>query len=142
MFQTRFATAKDRNGINKITKEFSDHKYSHSSQYFDDAITTQKIFVALDNKEIIGYIIYHVIWGNTPYIELLRVTSQYQRKGVGSQLLSKLENKIKTDGYNSIVSSSEKVNAVGNSFHKKQGFLNIGELNMIYGKEVFYLKRL
>ncbi|MGH7204482.1 MAG: GNAT family N-acetyltransferase [Candidatus Levyibacteriota bacterium] len=142
MISIRLATAKDRPGTDKITKEFGNHEYSHSPKYFDKAILTNNIFVAIDNDEIIGYLIYHVIWGNTPFIELLRVTSKYQREGIGSKLLLEFEKKMKEDEYDEIVSSSERVNEVGNAFHKKHEFKIIGELDMIYGKETFYLKKL
>lgn len=138
----RLATTEDRVGIDKITGEFSNHEYSHSAQYFDDAIATQKIFIALENEKIIGYVTYHILWGNTPFIELLRVTSNYQRKGIGSKMFTALADKLKADGYNTLISSSEKINEIGNEFHKKQGFQPIGELDMIFGKEIFYLKRL
>jgi hypothetical protein len=49
---------------------------------------------------------------------------------------------LKTKGYKELLSSSEKVNKVGNTFHQKQGFKTIGRLNMIYGIEVFYRKDL
>lgn len=142
MLQIRIATLNDRAGIDKITEEFSDHGYSHSSRYFDEAISTQKVLLALEDEKVVGYLTFHIIWGNTPYIELLRVSSSYQKKGIGSKLLLELEKKLKADGHEVLLSSSERVNDVGNNFHKKYGFDPIGELNMIYGKEVFYKKNL
>lgn len=142
MIVIRLATTEDRKGIDSINNEFRDHEYSHSSQYYDEAIAGQKIFVAIENDQVIGYLGYHILWGNTPFLELVQVTSTYQRKGVGAQLLAELANKLKADGYNNLISSTEKINDIGNAFHKKRGFQAIGELDMIYGKEVFYLKKL
>ena len=140
MLQIRTATLSDRAGIDEITEKFSEHGYSHSSRYFDEAISTQKALVALEDEKVVGYLTHHVIWGNTPYIELLRVTSLFQRKGIGLKLLSELEKILKAGKHEVLISSSEKTNKVGNDFHKKSGFKPIGELDMIYGKEVFYKK--
>ncbi len=142
MLVIRTAKSTDRSGIDKITKEFSAHEYSHSVSYFDEALARRRIFVAQAEKKIVGYLTYYIIWGNTPYIELLRVTSAYQRKGIGSQLVGALEKKLKADGYKALLSSSERINKIGNIFHQKLGFKTIGELNMIYGEEIFYKKKL
>lgn len=138
----RFATSKDGPGIDRITQEYSEHEYSHAPKYFDDSISTQKIIISELHDEIVGYLIFHIVWGNTPYIELLRVSSPSQKKGIGSQMLHFLEEQLKTDGYSAVLSSSEKVNVVGNSFHEKNGFKSIGSLQMVYGEEVFYRKDL
>lgn len=132
----------DRQGINQITNEFSDHEYSHTPSYFDEAISTNKILIALVAKKVVGYLTYHIIWGNTPYIELLRVTVEYQRTGVGSLLVRELESHLRNKKYKVLISSSEKVNKVGNIFHEKLGFQKIGEVDMVYGVEVFYKKEL
>lgn len=140
MLVIRTAEPSDRVGVDQITEEFSDHGYSHASSYFDNALISQKILVAIEGGRIVGYLTHHIIWGNTPYIELLRVTSLFQRKGVGLKLLSELEKMLKAAKYEVLISSSERTNEVGNNFHKKSGFEPIGELDMIYGKEVFYKK--
>ncbi len=142
MLRIRTAKLADRSAINKITNEFSDHEYTHAPSYFDDAISSHKILVALTENKVVGYLTYHIIWGNTPYIELLRVTSQSQRQGIGTHLLHELEMKLKSDKYKVLLSSSEKVNNIGNIVHQKLGFRPIGQLNMIYGKEIFYKKSL
>ncbi len=142
MISVRFAANEDRLGIDKITKEFSDHEYSHKPKYFTDAIETNNILIALHDKTVVGYLSFHVIWGNTPFIELLRVVASHQKQGIGALLLSEFEKNMRSEDYDEIVSSSEKINEIGNSFHKKQGFHSIGELDMVYGKEIFYLKSL
>lgn len=142
MLSIRLAQLTDRKGIDRITKEFSDHEYSHSSGYFDEVLSAKRIFVAEENGKVVAYLTYYIIWGNTPYIELLRVTSPYQRKGIGRKLLSALEKELKKKGYKVLLSSSERINKIGNIFHKRAGFKPIGELNMIYGRELFYKKKL
>jgi len=142
MLQIRIATLSDRKGVDQLTEEFDDHEYSHAPSYFDEAISIEKILVAIESKQIVGYLTYHIIWGNTQYIELLRVSSSYQKKGIGSQLIQTLEKKLKSMGYKAILSSSEKNNSIGNTFHRKLGFHRIGELNMVYGKEIYFKKGL
>lgn len=142
MLKIRFAADTDRIAIDQITKEFDDRAYPHASSYFDEVIKNQKILVAVEDAQIIGYLIYHIIWGNTPFVELIYVTKEYQRIGVGLQLLTDLERKLKTLGYTVVISSSEQKNEIGNTFHKKHGFESIGTLDMIYGKEAYYKKKI
>ncbi|MBI3576871.1 GNAT family N-acetyltransferase [Candidatus Gottesmanbacteria bacterium] len=142
MVKIRIAAPSDRKGINQITKEFNRHDYSHAPSYFDQAIAAKKIFVAILAGKVVGYLTFHVIWGNTPFIELLRVSEKYQKKGIGRLILAQLEKKLRRQSYSVLLSSSEEVNEVGNVFHKQMEFRPIGSLKMIYGTENFYKKSL
>ena len=142
MLVIRVAKASDREEIDQITKEFSDHEYSHSPKYFNEAISSQKLLVALIENKVVGYLTYQLIWGNTPFLELMRVTLSQQNKGIGSELLRKLEIILKKSGYKVLISSSEEVNEVGNAWHQKKRFEPIGQLKMIYGVEIFYKKEI
>lgn len=142
MIQVRLANPDDKSGIDKITKEFDTHGYSHPPKYFDDCYATNSILVALENNVIVGYLVYHVIWGNTPFIELIQIPSMSQKKGIGSKLVLALEKKLKTEGFNTLLSSSEVINNMGNAFHQKVGFEHVGVIDMFYGKENFYRKQI
>ncbi len=143
MINARLADESDMVGIRKIVEELDDDReYSHPLSYFDKCLNSGHLLVADQDDEIVGFLAYHIVWGNTPFIELVQVPSAYQKKGIGTLLLATLEGILKSQGYPTLLSSSEVVNDMGNSFHQKAGFVSIGILDMVYGKENFYSKQI
>ena len=136
-----WANEPDFLAILKINESFS-HVYSHHESFFKEGIAGGRVLIAREGDRAVGYLIYQVLWGNTPFLALVRVLPKYRGKGLGRQLLSVCEEKLKKDGFRALVSSSEKMNEEGNMFHTKIGFKNIGTVEMIYGEEVFYKKEL
>lgn len=143
MINPRLADEPDMAGIRKIVEELDDdHEYSHPPSYFDNCLNTGHLMVADEGGEIVGYLAYHIVWGNTPFIELVQVPSAHQKKGIGTLLVTALEGILKSQGYSTLLSSSEVVNDMGNGFHQKAGFVSVGILDMVYGKENFYRKEI
>lgn len=142
IMKIKSATNNDLAAIEKINRMFADKVYSHSEDFFSEGIKGGRVLLACVGEQVVGYLIYQVIWGNTPFLALLRVLPEFRGQGVGSALLGALEEKLKKVGYSALISSSEKENPDGQSFHQKLGFENIGELEMIFGWEVFYKKRI
>ena len=140
-FQVAWAKGSDLEPILKVNEFFS-NEYSHSEAFFKEGITSGRVLIARNGDRVVGYLIYEILWGNTPFLALLKIAPDFQGKGVGKKLLSTLEGKLRKDGYRALISSSEAVNQAGNEFHIKSGFQNIGTLEMIFGKEVFYKKEL
>ena len=67
---------------------------------------------------------------------------EQQGKGIGSQLLEGFEQEIKNDGFEVYMSSTMSSNDLGKAFHQKKEFSDIGTLNMHYGDEIFYHKKI
>lgn len=139
--EIREASPVDLRSISKINELFS-ATYSHREEFFREGIMFNRAIVACENDIVIGYLIYEILWGNTPFLALVRVVPEARRKSVGTKLLSSLEERLKKENFTVLISSSEEVNKSGNEYHKKTGFKNIGTVEMIYGKEVFYRKDL
>ncbi|MGE3770699.1 MAG: GNAT family N-acetyltransferase [Bdellovibrionales bacterium] len=91
----------------------------------------------MDNKPI-GFLIYGIIWGNTPFIEHIKIVPDAQRQGIGSKLLEAAKIDIKTKGFAKLLSSTEVINGLGLGFHAKHSFKDIGMLAMPHGDEKFY----
>jgi ribosomal protein S18 acetylase RimI-like enzyme len=114
--------------------------WPHPREYFAESIRTGRTLVARREGSIIGYLVYEVLWGNTPFLSLLKVHSQSQRIGVGTRLVGLLENRLRDAGFRSCITSSESTNPNTKEFFPKLGFNHIGELSMHHGGEMFYLK--
>ena len=59
----------------------------------------KEVFIAFDDKKAVGYGIYQLLWGNTPFLSLLKVIPDYQRHGIGPKILEKIEDRLKKQGY-------------------------------------------
>lgn len=111
----------------------------HPESYFDSRIRDKMIFIAKIEQDVVGFLIYTIIWGNTPMIELIKVKPEYQRQGIGKKLLrAALKEISERVPYKVVLSSSEVVNKNGNLFHEKMGFLPSSVVTMFHGEERFY----
>jgi L-amino acid N-acyltransferase YncA len=62
--------------------------------------------------------------------------------GIGKSMVKQLEERLSSLGFESFVTSSETVNPNTKRFFPDLGFVQIGELAMHHGGEIFYLKHL
>lgn len=116
--------------------------WPHPKSFFEESLQYHRVLLACDGDRPIAYLVYQVIWGNTAFFSLLKVLPEYQRKGIGTAMVKLLEERLKSEGFNSYVSSSETVNQNTKRFFPSLGFAQIGELQMNHGGEIFYLKKL
>lgn len=142
IFKISWAISSDRPSVDRITEAFSDNIYGHSNPFFNQAIEGGRLLIAYADGKPAGYLIYQMIWGNTPYLALIRVMPDQQQKGLGRQLVQRFEEKLKKEGFSAYISSSESDNEGSHVFHKKMGFRPIGTLDMIFGKEDFFKKEI
>lgn len=97
--------------------------------YFQKRITEKNgiMFVAVENKTIIGYICGYV--GNFPYrkppeiaeIDNMYVEEGFRRSGIGKKLVSYFEKKAKKKGAKRIKVEALAGNLIGKNFYKKRG---------------------
>lgn len=135
----RLATRNDWPALEKINS-FID--YGNPKEFMLEQIQLNRVLVAEIQGQVIGYASWQLIWGNTPFLSLVKVLPSYQVKGAGSALIIDFEKRIKAEGFSSYISSTMENNKLGQTFHAKQGFSDIGTLKMHYGSEIFYKKDL
>lgn len=133
------ATSKHLKDCVAINTEFQ-NEYSHPHWFLQESIEHKRVLGAEKDEKIVGYLLYQILWGNTPFLALIKVTRAFQKKGIGESLEKALLEKLKTEGYHKIISSTETINNAGRLFHEKNHFIPLGELKMIYGNEIFYEK--
>lgn len=83
-----------------------------------------KIFIIEQNKNFVGWLRYNLFWDSIPFLNMLFIIEQYQKKGYGTLLLTTWENSIK-DKYN-IVMTSTQANESSQHFYRKLGYFDIG----------------
>ena len=127
--------------IDEIASFFGDSfPVYNARQYYNSRIQEELVFKALVNGEEAGYIIYTIIWGNTPYLEHVEVKDSMRGKGIAQTLVKRVLNDIKTREipYQYLLSSAEVTNNVSDEFHKKFGFKTLNTLDMLHSEEQFY----
>jgi GNAT superfamily N-acetyltransferase len=116
--------------------------WPHPKTYFAERLNSQRVLVALDGEQPIAYLVYVILWGNTPFIELCKVSPNSRRKGIAKNLVKTFEERMIKDGFRSYVTSTETKNALTTEALPAHGYTFINELNMAHGGEMFYLKKL
>jgi len=124
-----------------IDQQFSES--TNPSSFFEECLQNKAALLAYNKKkELLGFLLFQIFWGNTPFLALLKVIPNAQGKGVGSALLNSFEKEMQQQKFSFYMSSTEESNDEGISFHQKKGFCESGRLNMPHGKEIFFQKQL
>ncbi|MDM7913516.1 MAG: GNAT family N-acetyltransferase [Methanotrichaceae archaeon] len=89
--------------------------------------------VALENDIIVGFIIGFVS-GGTGFIYTLDVHPDYRRKGIGSMLISALEENLRADGAKRIRLEAALDNPAALVLYRKAGYREEEILRNYYGK--------
>lgn len=116
--------------------------YGNPDDFIWDSIKNWRVFVAETNNTIVWFSLYQVIWGNTPFLALVKVHPKYQNKWYWSALVGVTENRLKDNDFSSLTSSTEEKNTGAQNFHESLGFTKIWVLTLPHGREVFYRKEL
>ena len=93
----------------------------------------RKVLVYEENKEIVGVLVYLLIYDRAE-IEYIVVKDEYKRLGIGSKLLSFIENNIKN-----ITLEVRESNTTAINFYKKNGYEIVSTRHNYYKDEDGYL---
>ena len=136
----RKATKKDAKAISEIYKKvYSEKPYLELwkdeviLEKINENLKWQKIFVAEDNGNIIGFIFcYTFLWWNgmRGYIEDFGILKEYRGKGVGKKLLRYAEDKMKELNVNLIWLDVNKKAIVAKKLYKKRGYRDSGYIKL------------
>lgn len=111
----------------------------HPEYFWDSRLSNKSVFMAYDNQTPCGFLVINLIWGNTPFIELLKIKDDHQKIGIGKKLVGEATRIVKGWGFEQIVSSSESSNKDGITFHEKCGFTKLNSLDLPHGEEQFFI---
>ena len=93
----------------------------------------RKVLVYEENKKVLGVLVYLIIYDRAE-IEYIVVKDEYKNKGIGSKLLSFIENNIKN-----ITLEVRESNTTAISFYKKNGYEIVSTSHNYYKDEDGYL---
>lgn len=109
-----------------LDKNISDEKFKLMyKQWFLKSITKEladKVFIALDRDEIIGFITLKVRHDNVGIIGLLAVSENWRSKGVANDLLNKTFNFLFRNGIKTVQVVTQGINPAACRFYEKNGF--------------------
>jgi N-acetylglutamate synthase-like GNAT family acetyltransferase len=133
----RFATLYDT--------EFVSQDHSVSAELLRRKIEWREIFVAEQNKSLVGYLRLEYLWSIQPYIALIRVVPECRRQGVGRSILGYLEGYLRSRGHEFLYSSSQADEREPQEWHRHMEFEECGFIAGINEGgvgELFFRKRL
>lgn len=110
----------------------------HPDEFWNTRLFEKRIFIATIDEKPVGLLSYTIWWGNCPFLELIHIQDNHQRKGIGSLLLEEAAKEIKGKKLKTLISSSEIINDIGNEFHQDKGFKKLNSLTLPHGEEQFY----
>ena len=92
---------------------------------FISKVSDKRGYVLLENDTPIGLLRYNLFWDNTPFLTMLFVDCDYQRKGYGKKLMEYWETDMKTQGYGMVLVSTQ-VDEGAQHFYRKLGYKDCG----------------
>jgi len=108
-------------------------------------LQANEIILAETQSGLIGYLRLERLWSKYPYIGLIFVDREYQRRGIGKKLLHFLEMDLISQGSPKLYSSSQANEPEPQAWHRHMGFQECGILNGINEGdigEIFFMKSL
>jgi len=108
------------------------------------AIEGGRVAVALEGKEVVGYLRWEWLWDHIPLCVFVRVLPPHQRTGLGRALYTHVEADLAARGCDFWLSSTEETNDRSLRFHRALGFRLIGALSDLGqdSREIFMRKDL
>ena len=103
----------------------AEHDQHISNEILKTKVENKEIFIIQDENKIIGWLRYNLFWDNIPFMNLLFVLAEYQNKGYGKKLVKYWEEKMKRNGYNNVLTSTQS-NENAQHFYRKIGYTEIG----------------
>lgn len=108
-------------------------------------IDWREVIVAELDEGMVGYLYLEYLWSKIPYIALISVEPESQRRGVGKALLTFVEEFLRAEGHTALYSSSQANEAEPQAWHRHVGFEECGIIAGINEGgigEVFFRKEL
>ena len=97
------------------------------------------ILGAFIERKLVGYLIARKVWGGVGYCEALGVLNEYQRKGIGTILLEKIEEYARKEGVHSIHLETYDRDL---EYYKKREYKEYGfDKNSYFGADAYLMKK-
>ena len=108
-------------------------------------IAMKEVIVAENNNEVIGCLKIEYIWTHLPFISYIVIKNDFRASGIGKSMLTFLEEYLKNNGQDTLLSSTMTDAINPQKWHLKMGFVECGMLCGINDDgvgEIFFKKAL
>ena len=108
-------------------------------------ISMKEVIVAENNNEVIGCLKIEYIWTHLPFISYIVIKNDFRASGIGRSMLTFLEEYLKNNGQDTLLSSTMTDAINPQKWHLKMGFIECGMLCGINDDgvgEIFFKKAL
>ena len=108
-------------------------------------ISMKEVIVAENNNEVIGCLKIEYIWTHLPFISYIVIKNDFRASGIGKSMLTFLEEYLKNNGQDTLLSSTMTDAINPQKWHLKMGFVECGMLCGINDDgvgEIFFKKAL
>ena len=106
-------------------------------------IQQDEILILRVNDEPVGHLWFGFLWSTIPFIDLIYIKQDYQKRGLSRVLLGFLEAYLEESGYDVLYSSSQMDEPEPQAWHRHVGFEECGVISGINDGgigEVFFRK--
>jgi Acetyltransferases len=116
----RLASPGDVDGINASDKHIG-------RKELQSIINQNRVYVAQENGQFLGWLRYNLFWDNTPFVNMLFVLEPYRGKGIGKALMLHWEEDMKSRRYDLLMTSTMS-SETPQHFYRKLGYRDAGSL--------------
>lgn len=96
-----------------------------SKQELINSVQLNRVYIAEIGQRPIGWLRYNLFWDNTPFMNMLCLIEEEQRKGYGKELVLHWERQMKLLGYETVLTSTQS-NEYSQHFYVKLGYEAVG----------------
>ena len=112
------------------------HDKHISESELKNAIGRGHVLMAEKSGETVGWLRYNYFWDNTPFMNMLFISSEHRGKKYGTSLVAYWEGQMKNSGFNAVMTSTQ-ANECAQHFYQKLGYKVIG--GFLMGNEPYEL---
>jgi N-acetylglutamate synthase-like GNAT family acetyltransferase len=125
-------------------KQCRQFDFSHvPDDWLKQSIKNGWVYLVEENAKVIGYARLEYIWLSLPYIGLITLEDEYQRKGIGTALIDRISQDLTEQGHRALYTSTEDEGTP--EFYQKCGFSQCGtisEINETGNEEIYFIRYL
>jgi len=110
-----------------------DKKYVCSGWFkeseFEKKVRDKRCYILRIGEKKIGVMVYNLIFDQIPFLTLMHLEEEFQRKGLGTRAMSHWEDEMRSLGHKMIMVSTQ-VNEEGQHFYRRLGYKDMGAIVM------------
>lgn len=114
----RLAVARDVSALHEL-----DHHIA--VRELETLVRLNRVYVAQEDGEIIGWLRYNLFWDNTPFMNLLYLLEPWRGRGFGRRLVEHWEGEMRALGYGLVMTSTSSLEDA-QFFYAKLGYRTVG----------------